>query len=408
MPVFVFTARDRSGRAQQGRQEAPSPQVLVSTLRARGLLVLEVKQADANDGDGAGLLERLSPWYWLPPRSLDVEVSLQQLGVMLRSGLTLLEALKTMAEQSERMSMRRIWQQTAERIQQGSGLADALATHRCFPHLVVQLVRVGEQTGTLEAVVNRAAGTMERRRLLRTSLLTALMYPTIVFFAAIGVSVFMVVGVIPKLKVFLSSLGRRLPPMTQFLLDFSDFIQKNGMQILLVIIGAIVALIAIYLWPPGRYFLDRLLLRVWPLGRLFRLSATVLVAHALGTLIRSGITLVEALRTVEELPNNRYVAAQIGNARAAVLRGSRLADPLDVPDAFMPMLSRMVAVGETAGTLDDILDEVARFHEMQLQGAIRQFSALIEPVIIVVVGGIVGFVYISFFMALFAAAGSGR
>jgi type IV pilus assembly protein PilC len=235
-----------------------------------------------------------------------------------------------------------------------------------------------------------------------------MMYPAIVFIAAIGVSIFMVVGVIPKLKVFLSSLGRRLPPMTQFLLDLSDFIQSNGIQILLGIVGLIVALTAIYLWPPGRYFLDHLLLRVWPLGRLFRLSATVLVAHALGTLIRSGITLVEALRTVEELPANRYVAAQIGNARAAVLRGSRLADPLDVPDAFMPMLSRMVAVGETAGTLDDILDEVARFHEMQLQGAIRQFSAIIEPAIIVVVGGIVGFVYISFFMALFAAAGSAR
>ncbi|MBL8794953.1 MAG: type II secretion system F family protein [Planctomycetia bacterium] len=408
MPLFVFTARDTSGRSQSGRQEAPSPQVLVSTLRARGLLVLEVRQADASDAETATLLERLNPGYWLPPRSIDVEISLQQLGVMLRSGLTLLESLKTMAEQASRPSMRRIWRQTALRIQQGSGLADAMMEHRCFPHLVIQLVRVGEQTGTLESVVNRAAGTMERRRLLRTSLLTALMYPTIVFFAAIGVSVFMVLGVIPKLKTFLSSLGRRLPPMTQFLLDFSDFVQQNGLPIFLGIVGFIVALICVYLWPPGRYFLDHLMLRVWPLGRLFRLSATVLVAHALGTLIRSGITLVEALRTVEELPANRYVAAQIANARAAVLRGSRLADPLDVRDAFMPMLSRMVAVGEQAGTLDDILDEVARFHEMQLQGAIRQFSALIEPVIIIVVGGIVGFVYISFFMALFAAAGGAR
>jgi type IV pilus assembly protein PilC len=406
MPTFTFTARDPAGRPQAGQQEAASAAALVNSLRERGWLVLDVKPAVADAGPD--WLALLNPFAWLPPRSIDVEVSLQQIAVMLRSGITLLAALKTVAEQTGRASMRRIWENIAERIQEGSSFGDAAASHGCFSHLVVQLIRVGEQTGTLEPVLTRAAEALERRRNLRTSLLTALMYPAIVFFAAIGVTVFMIVGVIPKLRVFLAALGRKLPPMTQFLIDLSDAVQLYYVQGLIVF-GAIVALlVAVYLWPPGRLFLDRWLLRLPVIGRLFRLAATVQFARSLGSLIHSGITLVEALRTVEGLFRNRYVSGQVAAARNAVLRGGSLAPPLAVHDAFMPMLARMVAVGETAGTLDDVLEEVARFHESQLQSAIRQFSAIIEPVIVVVVGAIVGFVYIAFFMALFAAAGGAK
>jgi type IV pilus assembly protein PilC len=229
-----------------------------------------------------------------------------------------------------------------------------------------------------------------------------------VLVAAIGVSAFMIVGVIPKLQVFLTAMGRKLPPMTQLLIDISSAIQSHGLQLTLGLMAAIAALILVYLWPAGRLFLDRLLLRLPIVGRLLRLAATVLFARSLGVLIGSGITLVEGLRTVEQLLRNRYLSSQVAAARNAILRGGSLAAPLAARDAFMPMLSCMVAVGETAGTLDDVLEEVARFHESQLQSAIRQFSAIIEPAIVVVVGGIVGFVYISFFMALFAVAGGPR
>lgn len=406
MPTFTFTAHDPAGRPQAGKQEAASAAALVNTLRERGWLVLDVKPADAEAGPDWATL--LNPFAWLPPRSMDVEVSLQQIAVMLRSGITLLAALKTVAEQAGRVSMRRIWNDIAERIQEGSTLADAAGRHGCFSHLVVQLMRVGEHTGTLEPVLTRAADALERRRNLRTSLMAALMYPSIVFVSAVGVTVFMIVGVIPKLRVFLAALGRKLPPMTQFLIDLSDAVQAYYVQGLTALGAVLALLVAVYLWPPGRLFLDRLLLRVPVIGRLFRLAATVQLARSLGSLIHSGITLVEALRTVEGLFRNRYVAGQVAAARNAVLRGGSLAPPLSVRDAFMPMLSRMVAVGETAGTLDDVLDEVARFHESQLQSAIRQFSAIIEPVVVVVVGGIVGFVYIAFFMALFAAAGGAK
>jgi type IV pilus assembly protein PilC len=407
VPTFHYAARDRAGRPQQGTQEAPSPAALVTALRDRGWLVLDVHPAASDDGSLV-IADLVNPIAWLPPRSIDVELSLQQIAVMLRSGITLLAALETTAEHARRLRMQRIWKTVARRIQEGSSLADAMAEHRCFPHLAVQLVRVGEQTGNLEQVISRSAESLERRRMLRTSLLTALTYPAIVLVAAIGVSTFMILGVIPKLQVFLTAMGRRLPPMTQMLIDFSTFIRVNGPPILIGLVGVAVGMTLFYLWPPGRLILDRLLLRIPVVGRLLRLAATVLFARSLGVLIHSGITLVEGLRTVEQLHRNRYVSSLVAAARNAVLRGGSLAAPLAVRDAFMPMLSCMVAVGETAGTLDDVLEEVARFHEGQLQSAIRQFSAIIEPVIVIVVGAIVGFVYISFFMALFAAAGGPR
>jgi type IV pilus assembly protein PilC len=236
--------------------------------------------------------------------------------------------------------------------------------------------------------------------------LTALAYPAIVLIAAIGVTAFMAFSVIPKLERFLSTIGRRLPAMTQLLLEISRGVQAYAPYALLGLIVATVVAIAAYRWPPGREWIDRVTLRVPLVGTLFCLAGTVAFANGLGALLRSGITLLEGLRTAERLQRNRHLANQVAAARDAIMHGGNLATPLAAPHAFMPMLSRMVAVGESAGTLDEVLDEVAGFYETQLQSTIRQLSVIVEPAIIVVVGGIVGFVYISFFMALFAAGGA--
>jgi len=164
--------------------------------------------------------------------------------------------------------------------------------------------------------------------------------------------------------------------------------------------------ILVYCHPFGRLMVDRRLLRVPIIGKLLRLAGTATFARGLGILVQSGITLLEGLRTVEELLQNRYLAGRVTAARQAVMQGGTLAEPLSAEKAFSPLLARMVAVGESAGTIDEVLDEVARFHEAQMQSAIRQLSAIVEPAIILVVGGIVGFVYIAFFMALFAAGGA--
>lgn len=405
MPNFQFKARDAAGRTQAGTLEAASPTVVAQSLRRRGWSVVAVTPAAA-EISAADLLHQINPMTHMPPRSIDIELSCKQLTVMLRGGLTLLTGLNALTKQTGRLTLRKIWEQTATRIQAGASFADAMAEAKVFPELLVQLVRVGEQTGDLETSLERAADTMEARRRLKGSLLTALAYPMLVFVAAIGVTAFMVVGVIPKLQAFLQGMGRQLPAMTQMLVDISNgartYAPHAGIGLLILTVGFVL----LYCHPLGRVQVDRRMLRIPVLGHLVRTAATASFSRALGILLRSGITLLEGLRTSEQLLHNRYLAGRISAARQAVMQGGTLAEPLAEPYAFAPLLSRMVAVGESAGTMDDVLDEVARFHEQQLQAAIRQLSAIVEPLIIVVVGGIVGFVYIAFFMALFSAGGA--
>ncbi len=408
MTKFAYLARDPGGRLERGTIEAGSPAAARAGLGGRGLRLVRL---DAVPEPGLGtvdLLERLHPTAWLPPRSLDIETAAAQLAVLLRGGLTLLAALRTAAEQSRKVSMRRVLNDVADRIQQGTTFAEALQQHRCFPPLVVQLVRVGEQTGTLDQVLTRAAKQLEERRLLMTNLITALAYPAFVAVAAIGVAVYLVVAVIPELQKFLSVLGRELPPMTQLLVDISIFVQTNGPAILIGLIAAIAAAVLIYQWPPGRMTVDRWSLRIPVIGPVLRLAGTASFASAMSVLIRSGITVLEALRTAEGLHRNRFLAECVAQARESVLQGGGLASALGTRGAYLPMLSKMIAVAENTGDLDEILDHVARFHESQLQIAIKRLSALIEPAIILVVGGIVGFVYISFFVALYSAGGGFR
>lgn len=405
MPQFEFAARDVGGRAHRGTSDLPTAAEVVRSLRDQGLLVMEVRLVA--DETLTSSLNLLNPANWLPIRSLDVELSLQQVAVMLRSGLTLLAALRTVAEQAERVRMGKIWSDISLRIQEGGTFADSLALHPCFSRLVVQLARVGEQSGTLDRVLVRAAESIQRRREIIRSLITALTYPAIVLLAALGVTGFMMIWVIPKLKTFLASMGKRLPPITQALVDLSDVVSKYGLHFVAILTILAIALVVFYSSPQGRLIVDTFLLRIPVLGKLLRLGGTAVFARGMGILVQSGVTILEALRTVEDLVGNRYLSRCVSRSRDSIMRGGRLADCLADRRAFMPMLSRMVAVGDASGTLDDVLDEIAVFHENQLQAAIRQLSALVEPAIILFVGGIVGFVYIAFFMALFAAGGSG-
>jgi type IV pilus assembly protein PilC len=405
MPTFDYIARDAQGRTQRGSDEAASPDAMAAKVRGRGLTVLDIMPRSSERSWTTQLAE-FHPTAWLPVRSLDVELSLQQLAVMLRGGLTLLSAMQLLVELAHRGAMRRTWQRVVRQVQGGSALADALAVETCFPPLVVQLVRIGEQTGHLEPVLRRGAEAMERRRQLRNSLLLALAYPALVLVSSLGVTAFMVYSVIPKLEAFLKNLGRSLPPLTQLLLDISTNVRTGLPYATLALIVGLVVFMTVYWWPRGRYMIDRALLRLPVVGYILRLAATALAARSLSILLRSGVTLLEGLRTMEQLHGNHYLRRRLAQARARVMDGDSLAVALRDPQAYLPLLLNMIAVGESAGTLDEVLEETARFEEDQLEATLRRLSALVEPLILVGVGGVVGFVYIAFFLALFAAAGS--
>lgn len=404
MPNFEFKARDSGGAQQSGVMQADSIAAVVNQLRSRDWLVVNVQPQRGGTGgsprSASGLLAQLP---FSGPRSVHVELSLQQIAVMLRSGLTLLAALTTVAEQAGRASMRRVWRKVIDDVQEGVSLSEAMSRGRCFPDYVVRLVRVGEQTGVLESVLTRGAQMMQVRREAKRDITTAMAYPVVVVFAALGVTAYMVVYLIPKLGNFLRSIGKELPAMTQMLVDIADFVQAYGLYVLGGIIAAVVSFALLYMSDFGRLWTDRLALRIPVVGKVLRISGTTTFSQSLSTLLRSGVSLLDSLVTVEQMHYNRHLAVQVQQARESIMQGGSLADSLTVKGAYMPLLVSMAAVGEESGSLDDVMEEVSEFHQTQLRSVIRNLSAWATPAVTVVVGGIVGFVYIAFFMALFAA-----
>ncbi len=406
MPDFQYTTRDAGGLTVKGTLAAPSVEALTAELRARGLLVLDVETVTTAREPGQ---PTWNPRTWLGAMTFDVEMGFQQLATMLRGGLGLLAALRTVADQARRPRVAALWHRVAGKIEQGATFAGALeAQGRVFSPHVVQLARVGEATGELDVALGRAAEHLERARQLRITVINALAYPATVVVLACGVAIFLVAGVIPKIQRYLGGRGRELPVLTQWLLDASAFVQAALPYAGVCGAAAVIALVCLRRWPPGRLAIDRMLLRLPVAGAVLRLAGTATVARGLGTLIESGVTLLDALGTAAALPGNQAMRERLVSAREIVLRGGTLAGALAGGSEFMPMLPRMVAVGESAGTLASVLAEVARFHEAQLLATVRRLSVLIEPVVIVVVGGIVGFVYIAFFLALFSLAGRVR
>lgn len=404
MPQYAFVARNRTGEIERGFIEAATDALVLARLRDSGLMPSRIELAAASTRrelpERRTLIEHL-----LRPRAIDVETGLQQIAFMLRSGLPLLSALETAADQAPRRSMARVWSEVSDRVQSGTSLSTALSEQSCIPELVISMTSVGERTGDLSVVLLRAASSMERRRVMRTNLATAMTYPAIVVVLSVSVVAYMMAVLMPKLSRFLAGFGRRLPPITQALVDISSFAERWWRHGLIGVLVLVLAFLAIRAWPPGRLAIDRVTLRLPLLGSLQRLAATASFSRHLGLLLTSGVRLTDALSVVEPLLFNRWLSTRVALVRERVLQGAGLSAPLEATRAFEPMLARMTAVGESSGTLDEVLQHVAEHHDSRLQAVIRRLGVLIEPAIVVVLGGLVGFIYLAFFLAIYAIAG---
>ena len=385
-------------------REAESRAALMAVLRAEGWLVLDVKEEKE---PGSALPP---PWHpsWLKPvAGFDVEMGLRELSSMLRSGITLLSGLRTVAEQAPSPRAKRMWLRVADGVLGGSSFAAALSKQpRRFGEIVVRLSEVGERSGELELAVSRAADQLEARRNLRTAVLNALMYPAVAVLAAAGVSAYLVLAVIPKIAEFLESGGTELPELTRMLMDFSSWVSANGLLVAVWIACAVAAWLAVRMHERGRELEDVLLLRIPVTGRILRLSGTALFARSMQIMTESGVTLLDALSTGARLMRNRRLRRRVQSAHDGVLGGRSLAESLSAAVEFTPMMRHMAAVGEVGGSLPETFGEAARLHEMMLSLAVKRFGMLIEPVMIVVTALIVGFVYIAFFTAIIAMAGA--
>ncbi|NLB69922.1 MAG: type II secretion system F family protein [Lentisphaerae bacterium] len=405
MPVFEYKAVTPRGVIQESRREAASASSLAEELRGAGLAVISITESTDNRIKIGKLPPKWHPSWLLPMTSLDVELGLQQLSSMLRSGVTMLQALKTIEEQAARPRASLVWKNVHETIHSGSALSDALNKHpKFFTADIVQLIRVGEFSGELDVVCLRASERLESRRNLKMMVANALIYPCIALLMALGVSGYLVAVVIPKISEFLGAGNVALPAMTQLLMNASTWLRANGLYIAVMFAASIATWFAVRLHSAGRELEDYILLKTPVIGRIFRLSGTATFAHGMGLLIESGVTLLDSLQVASQMMSNRRLGRRIDEAHERLIQGDSLAAALEQSPEFLPMLSRMVAVAETTGSLGSTFKEVALFHETILGITIKRLSVIIEPLMIFITGGIVGFVYVSFFMALFSMA----
>lgn len=403
MKTFAATVRDAGGATRVFTRSAASCKALSEELRREKFLVLEIKEIRE---DASHLPP---PWHpsWLKPvTSFNVETSLRALSSMLKSAVALLQGLNTLIEQASSTRERAMWMRVSQRVLAGGSFAEALSAEpRVFSAVVVRLSEVGERSGELSLALSRAADQLEARRNLRTAVINALMYPFVVVLSAIGVSIYLVLAVIPKIAAFLEDGGGALPEITRSLVDVSEWISVNGLYI--PVWAAVMAAVyfAVRLNEKGRDMEDAAILRIPVTGKILRLSGTALFARSMQIMTESGVALLDALSTGAGILSNARFKKRVLAAHDDVLAGSSLAQALEKAPEFTPMLRHMAAVGETSGSLPETFGETARLHEMLLSVAVKRLGMMIEPVVIVVTALIVGFVYIAFFTAIFAMAG---
>lgn len=393
MRDFKITARTASAETLTFVRRAKDAASAAEAVRSEGMLVLAVQEIQSEK------------FVFRRASQMELETALRQISSMLKSAVTLSTALKTVEEQAQSSRTRKVWYSVRQMVYRGDSFADSLSRHKgYFDEMVVRLAEVGEKSGELGKALSRAADQLESRRDLKTAVMNALLYPTLAVVMAFGVSTYLVVSVIPKLGEFLRSSGGTLPPITQMLMNFSDWTIENSILIVFSFVFFVGLWFAIRLTKRGRELQDAFLLRIPITGRILRLSGTALFSRSMQIMIESGVTLLDSLGVCARLLPNTRLRRRVADARESVMRGMTLENSLAPATEFMPMLKSMVAVGEAGGSLPESFGETARFHEMMLHIAVKRFGMLIEPVMIIVTGVIVGFVYIAFFMALFAIA----
>ncbi|PHR83477.1 MAG: type II secretion protein F [Colwellia sp.] len=405
MPLFSYTVLTAAGNELTGKQQAADINAATQALRERSLRVLAIKPARGQDGFGGQ--ENFSDWL-ASQRSVSPSALIfffRQMAFMLRAGLAVTESLTLTNTQISSARLRLTSKLMLKDIESGQTLSAAMKTYpSVFPDMAVNLMVAGENTGDLDVIMERLATHLEKKSALRAQMINAMIYPVIVVIAALGVAAFMMLKIIPKFADFLLGQGKKLPPSTQALINTSDYIQQNGIWIITVVIVFIVLLLLTYQTKRGRLIIDYLSLRIPVIGPMLTTASMGQVTWALSTLLASGVTVYQSLKITGKLLTNRVFSDKMQHAAKKVLTGKDMASSLQHP-RIPVLVTQMIAVGERTGSLDKILQEMGIYYEQRLDIAIKRMTALIEPVMILVIGAMVGFVYYAFFQALFSLVG---
>ena len=387
MAQFNYKAMDKNGKAKKGSIEAISLDKAKEKLKSEGLIVQEVKeQGSGKKGRGKKV------------KNKDLAVFCKQFSAILNAGVTIINALEMLSEQLENRTLQRALQEAQAYVQKGGTLADAFKINpKVFPPIMVNMVAAGEMSGNLEVCFDRLTAHFESANALSSKLKSAITYPIVILIVVIAVVCVLLLTVIPQFADMFNDLGSDLPAITQGLINLSDFLKEKWYILIIIIAVVVFGLRAFGKTEPGSLLYAKIGMKAPLFGNLTIKSAAATFSRTMSTLMASGISLIDAVEQVAKMINNRIIREALLDAKVQVSKGVPLSKPLRDCGIFPPMLSQMTRIGEETGNIEDMLDKVADYYEMEVNDATDALTAALEPLIIVIMGVVVGVIVMAIY-----------
>lgn len=399
MPVYIWKGTNRAGKKVKGQIEALDENAVSNLLRRQRIDPIKIKEAPKD------IFENIS---FLQPgvKETDIVIFTRQFATMIDAGLPLVQCLEILSGQSDNKTFKKLLTQVKSDVESGSTFADALKKHpKTFDDLFVNLIAAGEIGGILDTILQRLSAYIEKSLKLKKQIKSAMVYPMSVLVIAIAVVMVLLIFVIPIFEKMFEDFGGSLPIPTQIVVNMSDFMRKYIIFILIAIGLIIFGSSKFYQTKRGRILVDDLLLKLPVFGDLLRKVAVARFTRTLGTMIQSGVPLLDALDIVARTAGNKTVEAAIFKTRASISEGRTIAEPLGESGVFPSMVVQMISVGESTGALDTMLSKIADFYDDEVDSAVGSLTSMIEPMMMVFLGGTIGGLVVAMYLPIFKIAG---
>lgn len=384
MADWGYVAIDKSGKEIKGSKTADTEEQVSRELKSQGLIIVEIKEQNALSKD-------IELDFGGKPTPRDLGVFCRQFASITRAGVTILQALQMLAEQTENKKMQKALYAVRADVEKGETFADSLARHpKVFPELLVQMARAGEASGSLEVSMERMATQFERSSKTAALVKKAMIYPIVVAVVAVVVVIIMLVVVIPSYTDMFAQLDTELPGITLAVVAMSDFVQAYWYLLAPAVVGAIFGIQAFARTMTGKHIFGKLQLKIPAIQNLVTKTASANMARTLSTLLSSGVPLIEAVDIVADTMTNIWFKEALKDAVQQIMVGAPLSQPLQTCGLFPPMVYHMLHIGEEAGSTEEMLDRLADYYEEEVELAVQSLMAAMEPMIIIVLAGVVG------------------
>jgi type IV pilus assembly protein PilC len=394
MPVFTYAGKGRGGQPAKGELDAPDRDAAITQLRTLGVTVANIEEKKKQKGTKKKSIT-----------DKDLVIFTRQFATMIDAGLPLVQCLEILAAQSDNRTFGALLADVKSDVESGTTYADALKKHpKVFSGLYANMVQAGEIGGILDTILQRLAKQMEKDAKLKSQVKSAMVYPSAIVGVAIIVVTVLLVFVIPIFAKMFTDFGGALPGPTQFVIGVSEFMQRWWWVILGVAIGAGYGLKRYYATPAGRLQIDAFALKLPVVGDLIRKIAVSQFTRTFGTLLQSGVPIMDSLEIVARVSGNKIVENAIMASRTSVGEGKALSEPLGKTGVFPPMVVQMIAVGEATGALDAMLAKIADFYDEEVDAAVTALTSLLEPALMVFLGTVIGFIVIAMYLPIFKMA----